>query len=189
MNKTIAIDEPLTWPTETAAAVSINPSLVGKLYDDHYQDLQRYLRRHCPDRESMEVILQEVYLKLLEMDDLSAIQTPGAYLNRLARNLLIDHYRRRQREGGHWVNDSEEVWENADAGFDHETDLHYRQQLETYERLLQQLPPPIPDVVYLNRYQGVSLEQIAKRYGKSKSWVEKTIAKALLYCRQRMQDF
>ncbi|MBD9355828.1 RNA polymerase sigma factor [Methylomonas albis] len=190
MSKTVVLFKPLSWPQSMGRQMQQSRQLqVGVLYDNHYEDLKAFLSANCRDQGVVEVILQDVYLRLMEMDDLSVMQTPAAYLNRLAHNLLIDHFRRRQRETQRFVEETEHAWELADEAPGLHEELHYRQQLDAYDTILAQLPPPAPEIVYLHRVLGLTHTEIARRFGKSKSWVEKSIAKSLLHCRNKLRDF
>lgn len=162
---------------------------VEQLYTTHYAPLKKFVLNRTCSEEQTEVILQEVYLRLIEIRDLSAIANPGAYLKRMANNLWIDQQRRQQLRQKHMTNEpleevALEVAEAQAAVFDQ---VHHAQLLAAYQQLLRELPPPAGEVVLLYQLEGLSHREIAKKFGKSKSWVEKTIAQALLYCRETLQ--
>jgi RNA polymerase sigma factor (sigma-70 family) len=67
--------------------------------------------------------------------------------------------------------------------------IHYDQMLNAYQQALMELPVSIQQVVKLYHVDGLTHREIARKLGKSTSWVEKSITKALLYCRQQLEDF
>lgn len=61
----------------------------------HAPALRGYLRRHLPVRGDADDLRQEVFLKALAQGGaFCGVQSPGAWLLRIARNALIDHRRR-----------------------------------------------------------------------------------------------
>lgn len=62
----------------------------------HHGRLEKFLSARTRSKDLVEVILQDVYLKLMAISDLSVIKNPSTYLNRLANNLLVDHYRQQE---------------------------------------------------------------------------------------------
>ncbi|WP_020564056.1 RNA polymerase sigma factor [Methylosarcina fibrata] len=162
---------------------------VEQLYMTHHASLKKFVLSRTRSREQTEVILQEVYLRLMEISDLSAIVNPGAYLKRMANNLWIDLQRRQQLRQKHMTDEpmedvALEVAETQAAVFEQ---VHHAQLLAAYQQLLRELPPPAGEVLLLYQLEGLSHREIAQKFGKSKSWVEKTIAQALLYCRETLQ--
>jgi RNA polymerase sigma factor (sigma-70 family) len=164
------------------------PLQVEHLYSEHYDELKVFLMSRARDKETVEVILQDIYLRLIDIEDLSVIQTPSAYLNRLASNLLIDHQRWQARQLQRLHDKPVEQLEIAEQKPSLAEQAHYTQQLELYEKIVGELPPPAGEILTLHRVDGLTHSEIAKKFGKSKSWVEKTIAKTLLHCRKLLQE-
>jgi len=63
-----------------------------------------------------------------------------------------------------------------------------QQQLQDLQGALQQLPPKAQAVLLLHRRDGYSLEEIGKRLGFSRANAAKYLSKALLHCRQCLQN-
>jgi hypothetical protein len=78
-------------------STSVDAVQVEQLYMSYSHELKAFLIANSRSMELVEVIMQDIYLKLMSIPDLSVIQNPSAYLNRLANNLLIDHYRQQER--------------------------------------------------------------------------------------------
>jgi len=67
----------------------------GALYDEHWPAVYRFLRRRVADAQTAEDLTADVFLRVLQAADRYQDQgKPGAWLQVIARNLLIDHYRR-----------------------------------------------------------------------------------------------
>lgn len=93
----------------------------------------------------------------------------GAWLTRIAHNLIIDYFR--QDKGDNVVsNDETEVDLFNDAGLsddDVETKLVNAQVLSDVRRLVSALPRPQREVVYMRFYQDLSFREIADITGVS----------------------
>jgi RNA polymerase sigma factor (sigma-70 family) len=86
--------------------------------------LRNFIRRCVPDANEAEDILQDVFFEYVEAYCLpEPIEQVGAWLFRVARNRIIDRFRKKrevalpempgEEEDGHWL---EEVLPLADAG-------------------------------------------------------------------------
>src|SRR5690606_33226434 len=61
-------------------------------------------------------------------------------------------------------------------------------RLESFDRILSELPPKTYAVFVLHREYGFSREEIATRLGMSYAMVKKHLAQALVQCRRRMDE-
>ena len=68
------------------------------VYRAEYPRLLRRLRRRIGPDEARD-FAQEAFARLHHSGKLPVLDQPGAYLNRIARNMLIDRRRRQQRTG------------------------------------------------------------------------------------------
>lgn len=75
--------------------------MIERLYEKYYIELHNYLKKHTLDYAHAEDIVQEVFLRAIEHEDvlewLGEKQQRG-WLYRTAKNLLIDDIRHRKRE-------------------------------------------------------------------------------------------
>jgi len=68
------------------------------------------------------------------------------------------------------------------------TEVEAQLRVEELERALGQLSPRVQAALILHRRDGLSLEEIAVRFGVSRSMVKKYLAKALRHCRQQLES-
>lgn len=193
MTQTLVIaQQPPQSATEDAPKIQVKQPVVDavqveRLYATHYAALKTFLMRRTNSEELVEVLLQEVYLRLMDIEDLSVINQPQAYLTRMAYHLLVDHRRRELREEKYFATDhieDIEGWEFAESAPPIPDQIHYAQIWADYDKLLRELPPPTREVLLSYKLEGLTHGEIAKKFNISKSWVEKLVAKALLYCRE-----
>jgi RNA polymerase sigma factor (sigma-70 family) len=116
------------------------------------------------DQAEAEDIAQDVFAEFVEAYDLGvAIETIGAWMIRVARNKVLDRFRRRktQEEYRLQTESSTEDEEAADPGND-----WLRESLRKgIIAALEELPPEQRDVFIRNELEGKSFEEIAAETG------------------------
>ncbi len=183
-----AYAEGLGLGQKNADGTVFKPAQVEQLYMAHSEELEKFLSARTHSKELVEVIMQEIYLKLMAIPDLAVIKNPSAYLNRLANNLFIDHYRQQQRLQQHFHEQPVDDCEFIEPSPSLPEQIHYEQLLAAYQQALSELPGYVQQIVRLYHIDGLTHLEIARKIGKSTSWVEKSITRALLHCRQKIGD-
>ena len=133
-------------------------------------------------------LVQEVFLRLLRIDRHETIRSSEAYLFTVAFHVLHQHALRRSAtpeavEIGAVV---EELMSGPDS--DPASRAETQQRLEGLQSALRELSPKAQAVLMLHRRDGYSLEEIGAQLGVSRAMAAKYLAKALLHCRQRLQE-
>ncbi|MCL7940793.1 sigma-70 family RNA polymerase sigma factor [Halomonas sp. ATCH28] len=68
---------------------------IESAWEDHQQELRRFLLKHCGDREAAADLLQGVYAKALtHRERFCELESPRAWLFKVARHQWIDRQRR-----------------------------------------------------------------------------------------------
>lgn len=71
-----------------------NSEFVGSLYRDHRGWLLAWLNRNLGCRQRAEDLSQDTFVRLLGRPELPGLREPRAFLAKVARGLMIDHFRR-----------------------------------------------------------------------------------------------
>src|SRR5690242_12426405 len=72
---------------------------VSEIVAERRSRLSRFIRRRVPNEDDAEDLLQEVFFEVLEADRLmEPVQRWGAWMFQVARNRIIDLFRKRRRE-------------------------------------------------------------------------------------------
>lgn len=147
------------------------------LFRRHAPALLRFLRRQT-SRDEAQDLAQEAFLRLTRAVDHQSLQTPEAYLKRIARNLLRDRAKSVSgfRERTHAVLDPE--LHAANDGDPHLA-LEARQLLERHEAAVLKLKPKTREVYLRHRIDGQTYAEIATALGIGISAVEKHMMKAI----------
>jgi RNA polymerase sigma-70 factor (ECF subfamily) len=123
--------------------------------------LTRYLRRRLPERIDPQDLAQEVYVRLLRVEQLEQIKEPQAYLYRVASNVAAEWRMRAVHSKPH--SDAE-----LDALVTEPTpeslldDAQFSAQLDS---VLNKMTPMVRAVIYLKLREDLSHEQIAEHLG------------------------
>lgn len=137
------------------------------LYTRHVDSVYRYLLRRTFIREIAEDLTSTTFLKALESIR-SFDPSKGelrAWLYRIARNSLIDHYRDPSHK---YAIDIETVF---DLPGDEVTNLRVEKSInaEAIHKMLQTLSPDQREIVLLRVWEGLSYKEIAELTGKTEN--------------------
>jgi RNA polymerase sigma factor (sigma-70 family) len=161
--------------------------------------LRNFIRRRVLDATEAEDILQEVLYELVAAHRLmQPIEQAGAWLMRVARNRIIDRFRKKQiepfvtRSPGRMEDNEEEGGSLEDLlpaiepGPEGET---IRQVLlEQVEEALDELPREQREVFIAHELEGASFKELAERWGVSVNTLLSRKRYAVLALREQLQD-
>lgn len=174
--------EPASHEVVVRAQAGDQPALAA-LYDQHFGLIFRYLRARLGDRQSVEDLTGEVFQRMLT--GLAGYRAQGlpfrAWLFRIARNVLIDHYR---RVGARAVVEWDDSTVGADRGADPASQVEQTLVIEQVYRALAQLDDHQREAVTLRFLSGLSLRETAHALGKSEDAVKALQRRGLAALRQ-----
>jgi RNA polymerase sigma-70 factor (ECF subfamily) len=144
----------------------------------HEPALKGYLRRAFPAVRDVEDVVQESYLRLWKAEAAVPANSVTAFLFRVARNVMVDRYRRglRRRESVVGTLAVENV-------IDDEADVV--EAVSTHEKelllvaALASLPSRAHEVVILCKLEGLSHNEAARRLGISKRTVDEHLRRGM----------
>jgi RNA polymerase sigma-70 factor (ECF subfamily) len=173
-------------PLPHAGDIPLEASPAAVLFDRYGALLLAYLRRHTASPEDAEDVLLEVFVAALEQDQLASVPEGARvrWLQRVARNKVVDHYRRSARGLLVPLEQETELLEMDAALAPEEVVLRQEEQ----DRLLgaiQQLPPLQQEVVRLRFVAGLRTAEMASVLGKRESAVRKLLSRTLNLLRSR----
>jgi RNA polymerase sigma-70 factor (ECF subfamily) len=152
---------------------------VAGLARSHSGRLRQFLSRRVRNVADVPDIVQEVFLRMLRVEDPAAIRSPEAYLFTVALHVAQQHSMKNSALQG-----SAEVVELF-AQLQAATDGDPALQVEAEQRLdlallaLDRLSPMVRATFILHRQHGLSLKEIARELNVSFPMAKKYLAKAL----------
>lgn len=156
----------------------------------HEPDLRAYLGRSLTDRADVSDVIQETYARLLAMTPLQrhAVRILRAFLFTTARNVAIEHLRRRPLVSLDALPEpgaSDVVIESGHEPPPDET-VNATQELKLLAHVIASLPDKCREVLTLRKIHGLPQKEIAARLGIAEHTVEKHISYGIRLCAARM---
>lgn len=141
-----------------------DPDLLDRLIEQYQHRLLRYLLYLTGHRELAEDLFQETWIRVLERGhQFKERYGFSTWLFVIARNLAIDHMRRKQPASlDGLLNDQDTAFDVPETGRASAFDLTLqREQGEQIAAGMQRLPAEYREAVMLRFQEGMSLEEIA----------------------------
>ena len=148
------------------------------LFDRHASHVLTYVSRQVAHQQDAEDITLEVFAAALHHEELFTLSSDRqrAWLQRVARNKIIDRYRRNSHV------DFVPLEQSLEFADDAQTPEEFTLQREMYKRLytsLSQLSPQQQQILQLRYGNGLPFADIAKLLHQSPSTVRKSLIRAL----------
>ncbi|OZN80842.1 RNA polymerase subunit sigma-70, partial [Pseudomonas aeruginosa] len=115
------------------------------------------------------------------------IEHVDAYLYRTAHNLTIDHYRQERRRRTETRPNDDLAGFVADQPGPEESAVD-ADALARLREIVAELPPRTREIFRLNRLEGLTHAEVARRLEISDSSVQKHLARALAHVMQALED-
>ncbi|BCA56602.1 DNA-directed RNA polymerase sigma-70 factor [Nitrospira sp. KM1] len=153
---------------------------LGALFLAHEPELRAYLTRklRCPHMAAD--FTQEIFLRFAELPAANVIDNVRSYLYRTAHNLIIDHFRKEERQQT-FSTDHEALLAIPKEATAIDDALAAQQELLRLQTAVQHLPARTQLVFRLNRIEGLTYTEVARRLKISESSVQKHLTKALAH--------
>ncbi len=138
----------------------------GTIYDFYHERIYRYVYLKLPTQEDAEDIAADTFLRAWQyLQEKKAVRSLQAFLYQIARNLVVDFYRRR---GGKVESIDELEIVVADRGdLSLEEKMMLKSDIAQIERGIRQLKDIYRDVVILHYLNDVPLKEVARLIEKS----------------------
>jgi RNA polymerase sigma-70 factor (ECF subfamily) len=163
-------------PGATPSGIDISRELVAVLYRDQASALRRRLRARLGSADEANDVLHDAFARLLGARPTDGLRDPGAFLNRIVRNLLIDRSRRGKARPPHVPIEEQSLAVRAAQ----DEAIEVEQMRNRYRELIASLPPRMREVFMLHRVEGLGYKEIAERLDISIRTVEWHIAEAIV---------
>lgn len=168
-------------------AVEDRRAFVTEIATQHGTRLRRYLAARLRNAADVSDLVQEVFLRMLRVERHESIRNPEAYVMTVAGHVLYQHALRSAA--------APEALSGLDMLVDLQTaietdpvaQIDAQRRLQALDRALEHCAPNVHATFVLHRRDGMTLEEIAEKLGKSRPMVKKYLAQALLQCQEHLQ--
>lgn len=158
------------------------------VFKEHHQELEQFLRRQVGDPDMAADLLQDTFIRFKPLyENPPGVQKVRAYLFRIARNLVIDHFRREQVRRTDNVPE-EELAEIPSEAAGPDVLAASQQRLEAIRAAVAQLPPRCREVFIMSRVQGMTLAEIGEALGISPKTAFSHFTRALQLLKTQLEQ-
>ncbi len=170
-----------------------NPEAFDVLLQRHQSKLLSYITQHCNNEQIAEDIFQETFVKAIVTIQNGNYTESGKFANwlfRIARNLVIDHFRREASEGTVSTDDDNfDILNRKElGGVTIEDELVSLQIRDDVRRLIKALPFVQMQVLVMRYYRNLSFKEIADLTGVSINTALGRMRYAILNLRRMAQE-
>jgi RNA polymerase sigma-70 factor (ECF subfamily) len=150
------------------------------IWNEFAAKLGQFIRARVADPATAEDILQDVFVKIQaklgKLEDPAKLQS---WLHQIARNAIIDHYRRRK--------ETTEVPESlpAEAPAD---DAEMEGLKAAFRRMIYSLPDQYRDALVLTEFDGLTQKELAERLGISVSGVKSRVQRGRAKLKEMLHE-
>lgn len=163
------------------------------IFMENFSSLKHFLGRFFSERQDIEDVAQEAFLRAYVAGQRKSIEHPKAYLFRIAKNLALTKLEHKSRQIACYIDESGDyICESGDR-LELEMEESGYAEVETLELLgiycdaVASLPEKCRQVFLLRKVHGLGHQEIANRMSLSVSSVEKYLLKGILGCRAFME--
>jgi RNA polymerase sigma factor (sigma-70 family) len=152
----------------------------------YYKELLSFCTRALKDRDAAADLVQETYTRLLAAEHAGeTIAAPRALLYRTAKNLMVDLHRRDETRAEQSIETVPEqtLMSMADTELSPEQAYVQTQHVKAMMLAIDSLPPRCKEAFMLNRFEGLTQQEVADQMGISRNMVAQHIIRGMLTCK------
>jgi RNA polymerase sigma-70 factor (ECF subfamily) len=160
---------------------------LAALTEEFRPALLRYFSRRLSNQSEIEDLVQDVFLRLLNHQNVTEMEGARGYVFETANSVFVDWLRksRTRRADRH---DPFDPQHHGSTDFEAERVLSGREELARATAILMELPERTRVIFVLRRIEGMKYKDIARHLGISVSAVEKNVSRAMSYLMERLDD-
>lgn len=152
--------------------------------------LKGFLQKVLPKDEDVESILQEIYLKLwISRKSINTENNFEAFLFSIAKNLVIDVMRKRLHKQKYLEDLCRQLKDGQKNNMDTLERVEYSELEKRIFELIKKIPEKRQLIFKLNRIDGLTYKEIAKKLDITENTVDTQMRKALEFLRTEMKHF
>lgn len=151
------------------------------IYDVFVEKIYKFIYYKTGHRETAEDLTSQTFFKALnKINTFKVNDNFSAWIYRIARNLVIDHYRTKKND-----NNIDDMWDLS-AQEDLELDTDNKHKILAVKEYLQELKKEQREIVIMRVWEGLSYQEIAEIIGKSEGSVKMTFVRTIKKLREEM---
>lgn len=168
-------------------SVELQQTVLGDIFIEHRAQLRRIAQKIVGTSHTADEVIQDAYLKVVEMTGVRDILKPFCYCCQVVRNMALDHCRRQAVESSYRIYPDDGELPQVSGGSIPDHQLHGMQVIDAIDRILGGLPSRTRHVFELSRLGGLTQRDIAQEIGCSATLVNfmlRDANQAIACCRE-----
>lgn len=163
-------------------------SFVSAIASHYGQRLKRFFTLRLRNAADAPDLAQEVFLRLMRVENHETIRSPEAYLFTVASHVLHQHTLRQANTPASL--DISEVFAELQltSNDDPAARAEGQEKLKELEHALATMPAKMSTTLLLHRFAGLSIEECGRHLGVSRPAAKKYLARALIHCRDALEE-
>ena len=161
---------------------------VATLFREHNRALLAFLQCRLGSLADAQELAQEAYLRMLTLEHPEQLDSPRAFLFRIAANLAVDRLRMRKLRDAVPVGEAAEPPPELHLAPLPERHAAAAEQWRDLHEALRELPPKTSRAFVLHAIEGRDFEAIAQAMKLSARMVRYHVTRALAHCRARIEE-
>jgi len=164
-------------------------NFVASIEQTHGRALRRFLSARLRNAASdAPDVFQEIFLRLLRIKDHESIRNPQAYLYTVASHVLAQHTLKLAK-GPETMDPFDLVTElQSLTAPDPADEADWQQRIADIGRALEAFSPRAYATLVMYRCEGMTLEDIGRRFGVSRPMARKYLTRAIAFCDQYLEE-
>ncbi len=165
-----------------------DPEAFAKVYDFYAERIYRFIYFKVSNKEDAQDLTSEVFLKTWQyiIDGGKEIKNLNALFYKVARNLVVDYYRKGSSQKEVLLED--EMLERQAKITEGLEKIEAKLQVEKIEAKLKELKDEYREVIILRHVDGLSIADIAEIFGRKKGAVRVLLYRALNTLKELMEE-
>jgi RNA polymerase sigma-70 factor (ECF subfamily) len=157
-----------------------------ELYDRYWYKMYVIAHRKLRRKEVAEEIAQELFVMIWQKRESLRVINLQAFLGVSLKNLMIDYIRRNIKEE-HYLDQLRlffpvETLATSEA-------VQFNELTEAIQATLAQLPEKTREIFILNRFEHLTIREIAQRLNLSEKTIEYHLSRSTTFLRKNLRDF
>jgi len=155
-----------------------------KIFKEYYNPLVNFIFKYLKDYEDSRDVIQMTFAKLWSNKEKLQINTSlKSYIYSTAKNTMIDFIRKNKKHSN-----SLEVEYALNVELDSEEVFDCYLVRGIIESSLNKIKPKAKEIFILNKFEGLTYEEIANFLGVSKRTIEDNMAKSLSFLKEELKN-
>jgi RNA polymerase sigma-70 factor, ECF subfamily len=156
--------------------------IFAELYDRYVDKIYQFVYYKTNHRETAEDLVSLVFIKAVKNFDNFNIDGGSfqAWLYKIARNTVIDHYRSYRQELS-----IDDIWDLPSPS-QTDIDLEAKLKVEKIEKYLKELKTEHREILIMKIWQGLTYQEISEILGKSEASCKMALSRSLKQLREKM---